>query len=51
MKRPASEGKSAGALKFLAILVIALFLPASAFPAQDFSNPDGFHLAQSEARN
>jgi hypothetical protein len=37
-------------VKILAILVITLFLPASVFRAQDFSNPVGIHLAQSEAR-
>jgi hypothetical protein len=39
-----------GTLKLLAILVIALLLPASVFRAQDFSNPIGFLLAQSEDR-
>jgi len=39
------------AVKFLAILVIALLLPSPAIRAQDISNPAGFRLAQaSESR-
>jgi hypothetical protein len=37
------------AMKLLAILVIALLLTAPSIRAQNFSNPVGFRLAQSEA--
>ncbi len=37
-------------MKYLAILVIALLLPAPALRAQDFSKPAGYLLAQSEER-
>lgn len=37
-------------MKYLAILAIALLLPAPLLPAQDFSNPAGYLLAQSEER-
>src|SRR6516225_822849 len=36
------------AVKFLAILVISLLLPAPILRAQEFSNPVGSRLAQSE---
>ena len=37
-------------MRFLVILLIALLLPAPVFQAEDFSNPVGYRLAQSEAR-
>jgi hypothetical protein len=37
-------------VKYLAILLIALFLPAPLLRSQDFSNPTGYLLAQSEER-
>jgi hypothetical protein len=37
-------------VKFLAILVIALLLPAPLLGAQGFSNPVGYRLAQFEER-
>jgi hypothetical protein len=37
-------------MKYLAILLIALLLPAPALRAQDFSKPTGYLLAQSEER-
>ena len=38
------------AVKFLAILVIALLLPFPLVSAQDISTPSGFRLAQNESR-
>jgi hypothetical protein len=37
-------------VKYLALLLIALLLPASVFRAQDVLNPTGYLLAQSEER-
>jgi hypothetical protein len=37
-------------VKYLAILLIALLLPTPLLRAQDFSNPAGYLLAQSEER-
>jgi hypothetical protein len=34
-------------VKYVAILVVALLLTAGLIPAQDFSNPHGYQLAQS----
>jgi len=39
-----------GFVKFLAILVVACLVPATLIRAQDFPNPTGYLLAQSEER-
>jgi hypothetical protein len=50
LRRPIAICYAARLVKFLAILVIALFFPAPLLQAQDLSKPAGYLLAQSEER-